>query len=87
MAAALLAEPWLRARPWRPGLVLGDASYAIYLSHLMALPVAHRLVAPLTLPVSPWLTLACETAFAAVVGVAIWALLERPSTHLLRRLT
>lgn len=34
VAVSLMAEPSLRARPMRPLVALGDASYALYLTHL-----------------------------------------------------
>jgi peptidoglycan/LPS O-acetylase OafA/YrhL len=39
VAGALILEPWARARPNRLALLLGDASYSIYLAH----PFAQRL--------------------------------------------
>jgi exopolysaccharide production protein ExoZ len=39
VAGALMIEPWARRRPSRFGMMLGDASYSIYLAH----PFAQRL--------------------------------------------
>jgi exopolysaccharide production protein ExoZ len=36
VAGALILEPWARTRPNRLGLLIGDASYSIYLAHAFA---------------------------------------------------
>jgi peptidoglycan/LPS O-acetylase OafA/YrhL len=82
VAGALMLEPAARARPSRLGLLLGDASYSIYLAH----PFAQRawllgVLKTIGLPaISP--TLYVITAFLAGIGggVLSYLLIER---HLL----
>lgn len=80
---ALMLEPAARAHPSRFGLLLGDASYSIYLAH----PFAQRvwllgMIGTISLPAIPP-TLYVLTAFLAGIagGVASYLLIER---HLLR---
>jgi peptidoglycan/LPS O-acetylase OafA/YrhL len=82
VTGALMLEPAARARPSRFGLLLGDASYSIYLAH----PFAQRawllgVIRTVGLPaISP--TLYVVTAFLAGIGggVICYWLIER---HLL----
>lgn len=83
ITGALMLEPAARARPSRLGLLLGDASYSIYLAH----PFAQRVwllgvIRTIGLPAIPP-TLYILTAFLAGIagGVVSYLLIER---HLLR---
>ena len=88
VAGALMIEPAARARPSRFGLMLGDASYSIYLAH----PFAQRvwlIVVNKTIglsAISP--TLYVFTAFVVGIigGVSCHFLVERPLLIAGRRL-
>jgi peptidoglycan/LPS O-acetylase OafA/YrhL len=88
VAGALMIEPWARTRPNRLGLMLGDASYSIYLAHPFAqrlwLLGVNRTVGLAT--VSP--TLYIVTAFVVGIagGVICHWLIERPLLIAGRRL-
>ncbi|WP_338549488.1 acyltransferase family protein [Roseovarius phycicola] len=63
-----------------PGQLLGDASYALYLSHRFALRAATLLLLPL-LPQShlgAWIYVAIVTGLAVTLGVLTHLLLEKP---------
>jgi exopolysaccharide production protein ExoZ len=87
VAGALSLE--LQGRPlrpparWvRPALVLGDASYAIYLFHLPATAVvAHTLGYA-----DPWLFLPVSLAVSVAAGLAVRAWIEKPLLRATRTL-
>jgi len=88
VSGALMLEPAARARPSRFALLLGDASYSIYLAH----PFAQRIwllgaIRTIGLPAIPP-TLYVLTAFLAGIagGVASYLLIERRLLHAGRRL-
>ncbi|MGJ8543875.1 MAG: acyltransferase family protein [Sulfitobacter sp.] len=82
MPAAMIvgAGAWLcpnRPLPWQ---TLGDASYAIYLSHRFALRGATLLLLPL-LPANPlgtWIYVTATCGIAILLGIATHRYLERP---------
>jgi exopolysaccharide production protein ExoZ len=88
VAGALMIEPAARARPSRFGLVLGDASYSIYLAH----PFAQRLwliAVNRTLgfsAISPTLYVFTAFAIGIVGGVICHFTIERPLLIAGRRL-
>lgn len=81
LGSALWAERAISARI-RPGLnLLGDASYALYLTHPIAAPLAVALLAAVLPPGMPWWALgAPAVAFAVTVGVLTWLWVDRPIT-------
>lgn len=85
---ALMIEPWARARPSRIGLMLGDASYSIYLAHpfaqrlwLLAVNRTFGLAA-----VSPTFYVLAAFAIGIVGGVICHFAIERPLLIAGRRL-
>jgi exopolysaccharide production protein ExoZ len=73
---------------WRPLIVLGDASYALYLVH--AAPIRLIIVAArhagIDLGRTPWLYFAASFVAALALAIAVHCLFERPVTTALRRL-
>jgi exopolysaccharide production protein ExoZ len=73
----LCFEERLRRAPWRPLLILGDASYALYLTHDFVLPAVNRVAAGrlgLPLALVAWLAVAASLA----VGWGFFVAVERP---------
>ena len=56
---------------------LGDASYSIYLTHVLTLPVLAKLWTAAGLPASAWFIAVCLAA-AVLVGTTVYHLVERP---------
>ena len=69
--------------------LLGDASYSIYLSHLLVLSLGYRLLP--RLPLTGWPQFIAFAVFvltgSAAFGIAAYYFLERPLTRLLTRIT
>jgi exopolysaccharide production protein ExoZ len=89
VAGALILEPVARARPSRIGLLLGDASYSIYLAH----PFAERAwyfafgyAFAITAPAEQAAFVATSVMAGIAGGVASFSLLERPVLDACRRL-
>ncbi len=83
--AAINSERSFNFAKWRPGLILGDASYAIYLSHTIVLPFADKVVAKAHLP---WMAaVLTEATLAMLVGLVVHIMLEKPLTGWLARRT
>ncbi len=90
VAGILAALAWIRhGRPlprwarWRFDLwqQLGDASYAIYLSHAFSLGLLRLLWKPLWTPGDPWSAgafMVCALVFSAAVGCLMFRFVERP---------
>jgi peptidoglycan/LPS O-acetylase OafA/YrhL len=78
---ALALEP--AREPWylRPLHVLGDASYSLYLTHILVIATVIRLVGTESLA----LVLALCFALAVTVGVLCFHLIERPAQRWLRK--
>jgi exopolysaccharide production protein ExoZ len=83
-AAAMVAGPVLflrtEARGWigALGLRLGDASYALYLSHRFVLRLATLALLPLVPEGGLWLFVGGVTLAATLVALAVFAWIERP---------
>ena len=75
---AVALEP--RLPRWPAMKILGDASYAIYLTHTLTLPVVQIVLkrAPLTGPVQFAIVMVVSIVISAAVGVAVHKLLEKP---------
>ena len=65
-------------------VLLGDASYSIYLVHLMAMPIVHILIGSGMVQVAPALALTLQIACAVGIGVIVYLLVERPMARLLK---
>ncbi|MEL6960164.1 MAG: acyltransferase [Pseudomonadota bacterium] len=82
LPAALIVAGGTLFCPMRslPGMIWGDAAYALYLSHRFVLRGATILLLPL-LPANPfgaWVYVAVVTALALAVGLLTYAFVERP---------
>ena len=78
VTASTLFAPPLRAP--RVGLLLGDASYALYLSHRFTLRAATLIVLPLlpTTHGAAWLYVGLVCVGGTIVSVAVFLWIERP---------
>jgi len=88
VTGALMLEPWARAHQSRLGLLLGDASYSIYLIHPFAqraflLAVIHTVGLP---NISPTVYIFSAFFIAIFAGVICYLFLERPVLRVGRRL-
>lgn len=77
-------EPFVGFRHWGPALVIGDASYSIYLAHTAVLPVLDILVR--RMPANGLLQGGTLLLGSALAGVVVWRVIERPLTDLASRL-
>jgi exopolysaccharide production protein ExoZ len=88
VSGALMIERAARARPSRLGLMLGDASYSIYLAHPFAqrvwLIAVNRAVGATT--ISPTLYVLTALAVGIAGGVLCHFIVERPLLIVGRRL-
>jgi len=84
--AFLSAEEQLPFHRWRTGLLLGDASYAIYLTHPIVLSVGDKLAGRLglDLPVPAYLLGSVGTCL--IVGVLCHKLVEKPLVRIANKL-
>lgn len=71
----------------RTALLLGDASYALYLSHPFVIVLTRKalIAAGLFQSAGGWLPVAVSLLLSAVVSIVIYRLLERPMTRALTR--
>ena len=81
VAGALLLEPAIARRSLHALKFLGDASYSIYLTHIMAMAVSQRTIGAALAPEAPLLTLAIETIFAVLIGCCAYLFVEKPLTR------
>jgi exopolysaccharide production protein ExoZ len=80
---AALLEPALRGRIPRHFLVLGDASYSLYLFHALVAPIVPTILQKLGFH-NYAISVALTIMISVSVGVAIYFILERPLTRKLR---
>jgi exopolysaccharide production protein ExoZ len=74
VAGFIAIEPWFRARAFAPLFALGDASYALYLTHVITLTVLRPLLAAW-----PWWTAGLlMLASCTVTALATYRFIERP---------
>jgi len=88
VTGALMLEPWARAHPSRIGLLLGDASYSIYLAHPFAqrvflLAVIHAVGLP---NINANVYMFSTFCISILAGVICYLVLERPVLHVGRQL-
>ena len=74
----LTFEKHLKGSAWSLPRFLGDASYSIYLSHMMAMAVSWKLISLSFAASFTTLTLVLQTTFAVVVGAIVYLIVERP---------
>ena len=82
VAAAIFAASAGADITWRPLVLLGDASYAVYLTHTITLEFLRRFTPPLK--ESLGVTLAV-VMIATLVGVAAHLFIEKPMLKLIRQ--
>lgn len=84
--AALMMESRIRdGGAWRTLRFLGDASYSIYLSHLMAMAISWKIIPPALATAAPWPVLVFQIVFAIAFGALAYVAVERPITDAARR--
>ncbi|MEO8723296.1 MAG: acyltransferase [Sphingobium sp.] len=76
--ALLSLEESIRFDRWRAALLVGDASYALYLTHPVVLLLATALMRALHVDLDFGLKLALALAGCLIVGVAVHKLVEKP---------
>jgi exopolysaccharide production protein ExoZ len=81
VAGALLLERRLARRPVRLLRFLGDASYSIYLVHIMAQAVSLKFIGPLLGATSPGFAVLAQTLFGCLAGALAHVALEKPLTQ------
>lgn len=74
--AVLACEEKLAFYRFRTGLVLGDASYALYIWHPVVLAVFFRAIGHLHLALSPWLTIPIVVLASVIAAVVIHLVIE-----------
>ena len=79
----------LRSQPWPATALVGDASYSLYLSHLLPIVAVLFLArhAGIALAAASWGLLAAGVLAAIAVAIVLHLAFERPVTRALRRLT
>ena len=87
VTGALMLEPWARAHQSRIGLLLGDASYSMYLIHpfaqrLFLLAVIHTIGLP---NINPTVYIFGAFFIAIVAGVICYLVIERPVLRIGRK--
>lgn len=86
VTAALIMESQINdGGVWRLPKFLGDASYSIYLSHLMAMAISWKLIPHAIASAAPWPVLAGQIIFATAFGCLVYVAVERPLTDAARR--
>jgi peptidoglycan/LPS O-acetylase OafA/YrhL len=71
---------------WRLFGFLGDASYALYLVHPMALGIPRMVLGRWIEPTSaPWFYVACMLACAIVLPLLVYVFIEKPTTEALQK--
>ena len=83
--SGLLCEEYLKARPIGVLKLMGDASYSIYLSHLMTLGAVQIITGAILGAAFPYLALSMWAVSALIVGCAVYFILERPLTNSARK--
>jgi len=82
VSGAVIIDRRLGARAAWPLPLLGDASYSMYLTHLMVLSA----MAPLALRLPPWLGAVALFTACLVIAVVVYLAVERPILRLRRSL-
>lgn len=80
--AVVALEPHANLRRVRPLLLIGDASYSIYLTHVLVLPpLVARLRTLYLPPAGQWAAWLGVLASGVVAGVLVWRFVELPLTR------
>jgi len=86
VAGALICEPRCRGRLAELFAKGGDASYAIYLTHLVAMAQVAALWLAIGAPREPFLIVTVGSAGALAAGLLVYRLIEQPILRDLKRL-
>lgn len=81
----LLLEPLSAKRPIRLFKFLGDASYSIYLTHLMAMVIGSRMIRHTIGETHPGVGFILEVVIAVIFGSIVYILFEKPVTRVTRK--
>jgi exopolysaccharide production protein ExoZ len=87
VACALFMETGGAPITWKPAVLLGDASYSLYLTHTIFYAVVRPVLDPLHVP-SPKESIAVmlsEVAAATLVGIAVHLYVEKPLLRKIRQ--
>ena len=84
VAAALFAASAGGDIKWRPAILIGDASYAIYLTHQIVFRLFSRFVPPLLESESLFVMLSYVIA-SALIGILVHLWIEKPMLKLIRQ--
>jgi exopolysaccharide production protein ExoZ len=87
VAGALICEPWCRGRLADLLAKGGDASYAIYLTHSVAMAQVAVVWLAIGAPRAPFLIVAAGLAAALAVGLLVYRVIEKPILRDLKRLS
>lgn len=68
----------------RPLLLLGDASYALYLTHLFTLPATLLVLARLSIDLPAWVTISVIFLASILVAMIFYSVFEKPSQRFLK---
>ena len=86
MTGVLSLETFMRGNTYRLPKFLGDASYSIYLSHLMAMAISTKLVPRALAANLTVVALVLEVCFAIAAGSLVYLFVEKPLNDAARRL-
>jgi len=86
VAGFLISETWFSKCRWRPLEFLGDASYSIYLTHIMALSVSNKILGAPFGENHTIVVLAGQTIFAFLVGSGVHIIVEKPLSKALKHI-
>ena len=87
VAGALICEPWCKGRLAELFAKGGDASYALYLTHPVAMAQVAALWLAIGAPREPFLIITAGLASALAVGLLVYRVIERPILRDLKRLS
>jgi exopolysaccharide production protein ExoZ len=80
VGCALFMESSAVRLMWKPFVLLGDASYSLYLTHTIFFGVAHGFIQALRLPPpnESIAIMSCEVATATLIGIVLHLYVEKP---------
>jgi exopolysaccharide production protein ExoZ len=85
--AVLCAESQVHFEKWKPALALGDASYALYLVHMIVLAIGWAILGKLGLTDSIGIAYVLLVIGSVIAGLAAHMIVEKPMLKLIRRMT
>ncbi len=85
LQAVIALEPVFLRRPWRLGVLMGDASYALYLTHALILPFFGPIVGKGLLPRNGFVTRPLAFLACIALAIAVHRWYERPVNAWFRR--